>query len=289
MRRGVAAALLPLLACLCAMLPPLAAQAQSPGAVPPALRGAWFSGECAAPDAMLQLTARAAARLPEGGPARLVRFISVQPQGEWLVGTGGGPEAPRLMLRGEAQALQTAEPDGKLRDDRLPGNTPLADWRRCPAPPPAFAFRHGEGITMLGTLETLEAGCAPPAGGVPACVDALLAAGDVSADRLLSVAELARLLRGMAWILAAAEDATPERLLMAGGGGLVVGVVTARLLMDSLDYDGDHRLSAAELAQDRGTLSAGGGAAAGTPVSLEGAQDAVALLRGLVGGLLLGP
>jgi hypothetical protein len=276
---------------------PVAVLGQTPAAPPPerfaavpsALRGAWFSGECTAPQAMLQLTARSVARLPEAGPARLVRFIILQPRGEWLVGTGGGAEAPRLMLRGSAGMLQTAEPDAKLRDERLPGDTPLMDWRRCPGHPAGFAMRHGEGIAMLGMLEALEAACAPPSGGVPGCVDSLILAGDASGDRLLSIAELARLVRGMAWVLATAEEATPERLLVAQGGGLVAGVATARLMMDSLDYDGDGRLSAAELAQDRAVLAAGVGSGAGTPIALDGIQDVIGLLRGLTQGLLLDP
>jgi hypothetical protein len=150
-------------------------------------------------------------------------------------------------------------------------------------------MRHGEGIAMLGMLEALEAACAPPSGGVPGCVDSLILAGDASGDRLLSIAELARLVRGMAWVLATAEEATPERLLVAQGGGLVAGVATARLMMDSLDYDGDGRLSAAELAQDRAVLAAGVGSGAGTPIALDGIQDVIGLLRGLTQGLLLDP
>ncbi|MFC7610345.1 hypothetical protein [Teichococcus aestuarii] len=111
--------------------PPLAA-------VPPALRGPWFAGGCASPTAMLHVTARAVARLPADGPARLIRFAESRAQAGWTVGTGRGAEAPRILLRGDATALQTAEPDAKLRDDRLPGDTPLAAWSRCAAPPPPW-------------------------------------------------------------------------------------------------------------------------------------------------------
>ncbi len=43
------------------LLAPSLAEAQP---VPEALRGAWFQGECARPEALLQVTPRAAARVP---------------------------------------------------------------------------------------------------------------------------------------------------------------------------------------------------------------------------------
>ncbi|MFB9971378.1 hypothetical protein ACFFMP_15775 [Pseudoroseomonas cervicalis] len=257
--------------------------------VPAALRGARFSGECASPRAMLQVTARAVARLPADGPARLIRFAETRRQQEWHVGTGRGAEAPRILLRGDANALETAEPDAKLRDDRLPGETPLQSWRRCPGPPLSFAALHGEGLAFLGALEGLEAACGAPGASTAQCVAALVAAGDVSGDGLLSVAEIARLVRGLTWVLAAAEDASPENVLAAGGGGLLAGVAIARFAMESLDYDGDGKLSAAELGQDRAGFTRALGAEAGRPLRLEGVQEGVTVLRSLLDTLLLAP
>ncbi|MDQ1080245.1 hypothetical protein [Pseudoroseomonas cervicalis] len=256
--------------------------------VPPALRGAWFAGECAAPRAMLQVTARAVARLPADGPARLIRFAETRRQQDWHVGTGRGAEAPRILLRGDANALETAEPDAKLRDDRLPGETPLQGWRRCPSPPLQFAALHGEGLAFLGALEGLEAACGAPGAAIGPCVSALVAAGDVSGDGLLSVAEIARLVRGLTWVLAAAEDAAPENVLAAGGGGLLAGVAIARFALESLDYDGDGKLSAAELGQDRAGFTRALGSEAGRPLRLEGVQEGVTVLRSLLDNLLLG-
>ena len=265
---------------------PAAAPAPAAVSVPEALRGPWFLGECAAPAAALQLSARAAVRLPADGPARLIRFAEARQQEGWTVGTGRGAEAPRILLRGTATALETAEPDAKLRDDRLPGDTPLQSWRRCPSAPAGLAALHGEGLAFLAALEGLEAACG--AGGTPeACVAGIVREGDVSGDGRLSVAEIARLVRGATWLLAAAEDAPPETILATGGGGVIAGVAVARLMMESLDYDGDGKLSAAELGQDRLGFGRATGTANGRPLRLEGLQEGVALLRGVMDGLLL--
>ena len=261
--------------------------------VPTALRGAWFEGECTAPRAMLQVTARAVVRLPADAPARLIRFGETRRQqaggqAEWHVGIGRGAEAPRILLRGDGQALQTAEPDAKLRDDRLPGDTPVLSWHRCPSPPPAFAALHGAGLAFLGSLEVLEAACGGASASPAGCVAAIVGEGDVSGDRLLSVAEIARMVRGMTWVLAAAEDAAPEGVMAAGGGGLLAGVAIARFAMESLDYDGDGKLSAAELGQDRAGFARALGSEAGRPLRLEGVQEGVMLLRTLLDSTILG-
>ncbi|WP_043340986.1 hypothetical protein [Belnapia moabensis] len=164
--------------------------------VPEVLQGAWFQGECARPDALLHLTHRAAARVPREGAGRLLRFSVLRQQGDWLVGTGRGAEAPRLMLRAAGDALETAEPEAKAREDRLPGEAPLTRWHRCEAVPPEVALLHGEGVAVMAALEHAEAACggADTAG----CFGAVVAQADVSGDGRLTRAELARLARGAA-------------------------------------------------------------------------------------------
>ena len=266
--------------------PPAGAGPTLPAFVPAPLRGAWFVGECAAPDAMLQLTARGAAVLPDGAPVRVIRFAEARQQEGWLVGTGRGAEAPRILLRAQGSALQTAEPEAKLRDDLLPGPTPLRNWQRCPSPPAGFMALHGEGLAFLSSLEVLEGACgggAPPA----ACAAAILAEGDVSGDRLLSPAEIARMARGAAWLLAAAEGATPEALLTAVGGAMLGGVALGRFAVEGLDYDGDGKLSLTELGQDRASFPRGG-SEAGRPLRLEGVQEGLGLVRSLLEGIIFG-
>jgi len=295
-----------------AMLLASAAQAQpaptqpTPASVPEALRGAWFTGACTDPEAMLLLTARAAARLEAEEPARLYRFRQIRLQDGWTIGTAGGAEAPRLMLRPAAERpgpaaerletpaaerletpaaerLETAEPEAKLREDRLPGDSVIAAWHRCPAPPVALAAVHGEGAAFLAALEHLEAGCGSGTPG--ACAAAIVAQADVSGDGRLSVAELARLLRGAAWVAAVQEGATQDVIAAAVGAGGLAGILAARLLMESLDYDGDGRISAAELAQDRVGFATAPGTAAGRPLRMDGLTEGAGMLRGLMEGL----
>jgi hypothetical protein len=262
----------------------LAAPAAAQG-VPEAVRGAWYAGDCADPAAMLVFTARAAARVEAEAPARLYRFASTGPAAGYTLGVAVGAEAPRLMFRAAPEGLETIEPDPKTRDDRLPGDARPETWRRCPAPPPALAALHGEGVAFLAALEHLEAACG---GGTPgACAEALIRQGDVSGDGRLSPAELARLVRGAAWVLAVQEGGTQDGLAAAVGGGALGGIVAARLLVESLDYDGDGRLSLEELLQDR---AAGFGRATGTeggrPLRMEGLTEGAGMLRGLLEGLM---
>ncbi len=257
--------------------------------VPEALRGAWYAGDCADPAAMLVLTSRAAARVETEVPARLFRFGSTGPApgtaAGYTLGVAVGAEAPRLMFRAAPEGLETIEPDPKTRDDRLPGEARPETWRRCPAPPPAIAALHGEGVAFLAALEHLEAACG--AGTPGACAEALIRQGDVSGDGKLSPAELARLVRGAAWVLAVQEGGTVEALAAAVGGGALGGIVAARLLVESLDYDGDGRLSLEEVLQDRATgFGRAMGTESGRAFRLEGLTEGAGMLRGLLEGLV---
>lgn len=248
--------------------------------IPEPLRGTWAEGSCANPETLLHVTARTVAKLPADGPARLTRLRGLRPFEGWTFGIGGGAEAPRVLLRAAGEALETMEPDAKLRDDRLPGDTPIRRWQRCTAPPPALAALHGEGLAALAAIERLEAACQ---GGTAApCIAALVAVGDVSGDGMLGVAEVARLLRGTAWALAAQDGATPAVLAGAAGLGAATALVLARVTVEGLDFDGDGRLSATELAQDRASWPAATGNPAGRPVALETIGDGAGLLRALI-------
>ena len=253
--------------------------------VPEAFQGAWFQGECARLDALLHLTHRAAARVPRDGAGRLLRFSVLRQQGDWLVGTGRGAEAPRLMLRAAGDALETAEPEAKAREDRLPGEAPLTRWHRCEAVPPEVALLHGEGVAVMAALEHAEAAC----GGADtaACFGAVVAQADVSGDGRLTRAELARLARGAAWLVAVQEGVTGENLAGAIAASALAGQLAAQLTVESLDYDGDGRLSAEELAQDRGRFGVARGNARGRPLHSEAAGPGLEALRGLLSGLSL--
>jgi hypothetical protein len=271
---------------LLAIAQPAAAQPAAPAGpvLPEAQRGAWFAGECADPRGMLVVTARSVARVDAEAPARLFRLAETREASGWTIGTATGPEAPRIMLRPAGEGLETAEPDPKMRDDRLPGTTPLATWRRCAAPPAVLAALHGEGAAFLAIVEHLEAGCAIGTPGV--CAQAIVTQADVSGDGLLTSAEIARLARGAAWLGAVQEGGTQDVIAAAVGAGAVAGILAGRVLLESLDYDGDGRLSAAELAQDRAAFAATAGSTAGRPLRVEGLTEGAGMLRGLFEGLM---
>jgi hypothetical protein len=277
--RNVLALALALLAAPAAMAQPIT------GGVPEQLRGAWFAGPCADPQAMLMLTARSAARVDAELPGRMFRFAEMREAGGYTVGVGAGAEAPRLLFRTAPEGLDTIEPDPKTRDDRLPGDGAPEVWRRCPTPPAALAALHGEGVAILAAFEHLEAACGTGTPG--ACAEAIIRQADVSGDGRLAPAELARIARGAAWVVAVQEGATQDVLAGAVGAGALGGILAARLLVESLDYDGDGRLSLVELTQDRaGAFAAAAGTAEGSPLRLQGLAEGAGMLRGLVEALM---
>lgn len=267
----------------CGLAAALALPAAAQG-VPERLRGAWFAGDCADPSAMLVMTGRAAVRVEAEAPARLVRFRETREVSGWTLAVGTGPEAPRLLFRAAAEGAETIEPEPKTRDDRLPGDAAPTSWRRCPTPPAMLAAIHAEGIAFLAALEHLEAACG--GGDAAACAGAIVRQGDVSGDNLLSVAEVSRLVRGAAWVVAAQEGGTQDVLLGAVGVGSLAGVVAARLLVESYDYDGDGRLSATEIGLDTVNFARATGTPAGAPLRTEGLTEGAGMLRGLIDGLL---
>jgi hypothetical protein len=265
-----------------ALLLPGAALAQAPAAaIPEPMRGNWTDGDCTRPTAVLHVTPRAAVRLPSDGAGRLLRFAAITRHDDWVLGTADGAAAPRLLLRMRGDALETVEPEAKTRDDALPGPAALQLWRRCPQWPPALVAQHGEGIAFLGMLERIEAACGDGMGSA-GCLAALYRAADISGDGLLSSAELARLFRGAAWV-AAVEEPADERPALQGLTA-AAALLLARGVVESLDYDGDGRLSLAELAQDRGGLPESGGTAEGHPLPLIGLTEALGALRAVVSG-----
>ncbi|MCC7281548.1 MAG: hypothetical protein IT556_04140 [Acetobacteraceae bacterium] len=264
-------------ACLFGALLAAPASAQ-PTAWPEALRGTWALGECSAPAVLLQVNARGIARLPETGEQRYTRLLRFAQAGDWVVGIGEGEHAPRLMLRGRDGGLDLAEPPAKLLDSELPGaGTPVASFRRCTTLGGALASLHGEGIALAAALDGLEAACDGELGNSDGCTAALMGFADVGKDGKLGTAELARLVRAVTWLVLTGEGVPLEVLAAGVGASGGVGVAVAWLLVANYDYDGDGRLSPAEMAQDRGPWS--GGTPPATP-----SRPTARLLPGL-GGL----
>jgi hypothetical protein len=87
-------------------------------------------------------------------------------------------------------------------------------------------------------------------------------------------------------VVAAQEESTQDVLLGAVGVGALGGVVAARLLVESFDYDGDGKLSAGEMATDTANFARATGTPAGSPLRTEGLTESAGMLRGLIDGLL---
>lgn len=262
----------------------------------PDLRGTWSLGDCTAPAALLQVTARGVARLPEAGAQQFSRFGRFVARDGWTLAFstgafGTGATQTRVLLRQRADGgLDLADPREKLLDEELPGDSPISSFTRCAAPPAAMTALHGEGLAFAGALDGIEAACtAGAAAGQEACLAALLAHADVTRDGKLTVAEIARLARGAAWAVLTGEGVSLEELAAGIGAAGLAGIGLGHLMVASYDYDGDGRIAAAELLQDRAPVMGGtppdppaGPPVAGAPLLPPGQMGA---LRQLLEGL----
>ena len=120
---------------------------------------------------------------------------------------------------------------------------------------------------------------------------ALLLAGLVLGDRADAQACVEAVVLTDGGCLAGAVDRdTPALLTWTSSGGagpgwsldLDAGYAAARLIVSSLDYDGDGVLSPAELGQDRLAFPPGTGSAAGQPGTIEALAEGAGLLRNLI-------
>ena len=98
---------------------------------------------------------------------------------------------------------------------------------------------------------------------------------------MLSLAEVARLARGAAWIVAVQQGRAVDAGTAATAGR--TALAAARTVVESLDFDGDGRLSLAELAQDRAGFGAATGTAQGQPlIGVQGAGAGLAALQAML-------
>jgi hypothetical protein len=258
----------------------------------PDLRGTWALGDCAAPAALLHVTARGVARLPEAGAQQFSRFGRFATRDGWTLAFATGATQSRVLLRVRPDGgLDLADPREKLLDEELPGDSPISSFTRCAAPPPAMTALHGEGLAFAAALDGIEAACAAGAAtaGQDACLAAVMGYADVARDGKLTVAEIARLTRGAAWAVLAGEGVSLEELAAGIGAAGLAGIGLGHLMVASYDYDGDGRMSAAELLQDRAPVMGGtppdppaGAPVAGAPLLPPGQMGA---LRQLLEGL----
>ncbi|MFQ3623144.1 MAG: hypothetical protein SNJ73_06330 [Acetobacteraceae bacterium] len=255
----------------------------SPTVLPAALQGLWIAGECAAPSSLLFASSRGWALLPTGGRQRLWRLALAGEVGGFTLVVADDPERTRLLMRAVAGGLEVREPPAKLPDAALPGESPATSFRRCPSIPASLAVLHGEGLSFLAALDSIEAACA--GGEIPACLDALWAWADVTREGSLTAAELARLARGLAYVVMLGEGAESQELAAALGAGALGGVAIGWALIASFDYDGSATLTKAELSQDRVPVPGLAGAATAAPAASAPAaalSDQLGALRALL-------
>lgn len=260
------------------------AAAQDTG-LPAAVQGLWVVGECAAPEALLFATGRGWATLPTGGQQRMWRAARTGTVGGgFTLAVADDEDHTRLLLRATPTGLETREPSAKLADTDLPGDSPATAFRRCPAIPAALAALHGEGLSFLAALDGIEAACA--GGEAAACLDAAWGWADVARDGVLTAAEIARLARGVAYVLMVSEGSDAESIAAALGAGALGGVAIGWSLIASFDYDGSASLSKAELMQDRFPPPGLAGAVTTTPVAASVPAASLASQLGALKGLI---
>lgn len=236
--------LVPLAACAL-----VAAASSARAAFPAEIGGLWIAGSCSEPAELLFVTRGAWARLEANGLQVLRHAERFDRAGDFGLAVADDAEATRLLFRATAEGLVVRDPPAKLPDASLPGAGPDVAFRRCPSIPVALAGLHGEGLSFLAALDGIGASCA--GGDGAACIDRIWAWADVSGDGGLSVAEIARLMRGLAYVGTLAAGTTATELAQAVGAAGVGAIAAAWALIASVDYDGSGTVSREELARDR--------------------------------------
>lgn len=224
---------------------------------PEEYRGIWASPDCVAAESLSIYTA-ADTFYSSDGWVGLLPITSLETTGRLDRITIGWPVDQAITYfieRAEGDTLTEVY----IPDDASMDALPEADWDRatyqmCDTVPAQFTLYYGEIVTWIEALPSLRAGCAEGAGN--GCLEAVWRLGDVSGDGLLSLAELSRILRILTQAAAISHEdgAETEELGMATLGSVLVAPLAGNLILASLDYDDDGRLSPEELLQDRANL-----------------------------------
>lgn len=258
------------------------------GEAPGFVGGVWAYPSCAEPEEVGIETRSFGLSRAADGRVSGYRYESFAPAASWVrTQTNRGvtfqreaaPGTLEVALYRGAQPLPAGAAPG---DPPLGGEWQLRTYRRCDGLPSPLRLVHGEAAAGMQALDRIDQSCrGEPNDG---CGTAVLAAMDVSGDGLLSVAELSRAARIALYLAAAseaiggAEPIEEEALLGAQGAGVFIAPFIARSFLDSFDYDGDQRLSPAEMLHDRGAV---GGIAAGELAAAPGQPEVLQALHEL--------
>lgn len=254
-------------AAVLALLAPLAAAAAE---LPPAFAGIWSEGGCDRDSRVRLVNALGILEFRELAGERQVQLALI----EDAVPAPDG-RAVNLVLRSPTEE-RLSEQQLALAGDRLDGGV------RCPSAPASLLLPFGEAVALFQAAGELKPLCAPAADRA-ACFARAFRFADLTGDGRLTLAELSRVARGLAFFvgyLAERRAIQPaERLAAPVAVAAWLGPPLLRPLVEGSDYDGDGALSAAELAQDRaaGDLPLPGATALGP------AQDILERLGSLLG------
>lgn len=255
-------------AAVLALLAPLAAAAAE---LPPAFAGVWSEDGCDRESRVRLVNALGILEFRELAGERQVQLALI----EDVVPAPDG-RAVNLVLRSPTEE-RLSEQQLALAGDRLDGG-----GIRCPSAPASLLLPFGEAIALFQAAGELKPLCAPGTDRV-ACFARAFRLTDLTGDGRLTLAELTRVARGLAFFvgyLAERRAIQPaDRLAGPVAAAAWLGPSVIRPLVEGSDYDGDGALSAAELAQDRaaGDLPLPGAATLGP------AQDILERLYSLLG------
>lgn len=220
---------------------------------PPAWRGVWAVGGCAAGSRYMVLHgSEALYAAPDRDEVRLERY-DLQPFDEdrraHHRADGGfalfGPASDQHMV------AVRSRPGQSWRDlPAIESEATREVYERCPYLPPSLEGLHGEAASIMAAADAARADCADPKGSI--CPQAMFTVVDVSGNGEISAAELARAIRYAAW-RATFEDetASAKSIGLALTGSYLAGPVVAAALVASLDYDDSGELSVEEITVDR--------------------------------------
>lgn len=236
--------------------------------LPPGLAGIWSDAACGS-DGRVRVV----------NPLGILEFRTLagerQVQLSLFQDVAPAPDGRSVM------AVLESPTEDRLSEQQLPFADGGFDGAvRCPSMPASLLLPFGEAVALFTAAGELQPSCAE--GTDAACFRRAFALADLTGDGRLTLAELARVLRGASFFmgyLAERQAIQPaDRLAAPVALAGWLGPPLLRPLLDGSDYDADGALSPADLAQDRaaGPLPLAGAA------PLRGVSDALQSLRTLL-------